>query len=133
MEEVSMKGWMWTLFLLISFTSGCTAVAVTGAGVGINYTITNVAYKTFNYPIKDVEKATKKALKRMDIKFIAESDTEKGKKIKAATAELDIVIDLESITSKTTKIKVDAKKGPILKDKATAAEIIHQVEKDLEG
>ncbi len=128
-----MKGW-WVVFLLsIAFASGCTAVAVTGAGVGINYTITNVAYKTFNYPIRDVEKATRKALKRMDIKFIAESDTEEGRRIKAATAQLDIIIDLERITSRATKIKVDAKKGPILKDKATAAEIIHQVERALEG
>ena len=112
---------------------GCTAVAVTGAGVGINYTITNVAYKTFNSSLDEVEKATITALRRLDIKFIARKDTEKGRRIKAATAELDIIIDLERITSRATKIKVDARKDVVRKDKATAAEIIHQVERALGG
>lgn len=125
---------VWGLLLLsILPVWGCTAIAVTGAGIGINYTITNIAYKTFNSPLKEVDRATRLALKRMDIKFIADSKTEKGKRIKAATAELNIIIDLERVTSRTTKIKVDAKKDLIRKDKATAAEIIHQVEKILRG
>jgi len=37
------------------------------------------------------------------------------------------------ISAECTKIKVDAKKGPILKDKATASEIINQTGKILEG
>ena len=49
------------------------------------------------------------------------------------TAELKIYIELERITHKSTKISVDAKKGAIVKDRATATEIIEQTERILEG
>ena len=123
----------WAVFLLLPFILSCAAAAVTGAGAGADYTITNIAYRTFNFSLDRVNKATTLALKRLDIKIIDNSKTEKGRKIKSATKELEILIDLERITSKATKIKVNAKKGRILKDKATAAEIINQVNKILEG
>jgi len=119
------------LFFLISL-SGCTAIAVTGAGVGVSYTLSNVAYKSFSSPVDQVHQATIAALKKMDIKIIEDSASENGRIITAVTKELDIVIDLEEITLKTTQIKVDARKKVFLKDKATAAEIINQVEKKLE-
>ena len=101
-------------------------------GAGISYTLTNVAYRTFNFSIDRVDKATTLALKKMDIKLISDSKAETGRKIKAATEELDIIINLERVTSKATRIKVNAKKGPVFKDKATATEIIYQVGKILE-
>ncbi|NVM56497.1 MAG: hypothetical protein HWN51_00035 [Desulfobacterales bacterium] len=69
----------------------------------------------------------------MDIKVMGRSNTERGRRIKAATEKLDIIIDLERVTSRATQIKVNAKKGRVLKDKATAGEIINQVGKILEG
>jgi hypothetical protein len=72
------------------------------------------------------------ALKKMNIKIINDSKLEDGRTITAVTKELDIVINLEEVTSKTTQIKVDARKRVVLKDKATAAEIINQVGKILE-
>ena len=72
------------------------------------------------------------ALKEMGIKVVDDSTTEKGKRIKAATEELDIIIDLEQVTAKVTKVNVNARKGPMIKDKATASEIIAQVAKALE-
>lgn len=118
---------LWFLLLL----SGCAAVALTGAGVGVSYTLSNVAYRSFSSPKDQVHHATVDALKKMDIKIINDNRSENGRTIIASTRELDIVIDLEAITPKTTQIKVDARKRYVLKDKATAAEIIHQVGKIL--
>ena len=53
--------------------------------------------------------------------------------ISATTARLKIYIELERITNKTTKISVNAKKNVVLKDSATATEIIEQIETILEG
>jgi hypothetical protein len=78
-----------------------------------------------------VHQATISALKKMDIKIIEDNKSEDGRTITADTEELDIVIDLEEVTSKTTKVKVDARKRVVLKDKATAVEIINQVGKIL--
>jgi len=111
--------------------SGCTAVALTGAGVGASYTLSNVAYRSFSSPGDQVHHATIDALKKMDIKIIDDRKSEDGRTITAATKELDIVINLEEVTTKTTQVKVDARKRVVLKDKATAAEIINQVGKML--
>jgi hypothetical protein len=123
----------WMVFFILPFFTSCAAVAVTGAGAGANYTLTNVAYRTFNCSLARANKATTQALKRLGIKIVDNSKTEKGRKIKGSTKELEILIDLERVTAKATKIKVNAKKGRFLKDKATAAEIIHQIDKILEG
>ncbi|MFZ0481773.1 MAG: DUF3568 family protein [Desulfobacterales bacterium] len=112
---------------LLPLLAGCTAIVLTGAGAGITYTLSNVAYKSFSSSLDLVHHATVDALKKMDIKTIDDYKTVDGRTIIAATKELDIVIDLEEVTSKTTQIKVDARKRVILKDKATAAEIINQV------
>jgi hypothetical protein len=119
------------VFLLL-LLSGCTAVALTGAGVGVSYTLSNVAYRSFSSPLDRVHHATIAALKKMDIKISEDTNSEDGRSITAATKELDIVINLEKVTSKTTQVKVDARKQVVLKDKATAAEIINQVGKILE-
>lgn len=116
---------------LLPLLSGCTAMALTGAGVGVSYTLSNVAYRSFSSPVGRVHHATIDALKKMDITVINDSKSEDGRTITAATKELDIVINLEEVTSKTTQVKVDAREKVVLKDKATAAEIINQVGKIL--
>jgi hypothetical protein len=55
-----------------------------------------------------------------------------GRKIKATAEDLNITIKLKRVTSKCTKIKVTARKDAVMRDKATAAEIILQTEKTAE-
>ncbi|MGD9233420.1 MAG: DUF3568 family protein [Desulfobacterales bacterium] len=119
------------IVLFLPIVSGCTAIALTGAGAGISYTLSNVAYRSFSFPVDRVHQATIDALKKMDIKIIDDIKSEEGRTITATTKELDIVIHLEEVTSKTTQVKVDARKRVVLKDKATAGEIINQVGKIL--
>jgi hypothetical protein len=119
------------IVFLLPLLSGCTAIALTGAGAGISYSLSNVAYRSFSSPVDRVHQATIAALKIMDIKIIDDSKSENGRTITATTKELDIVINLEEVTSKTTQVIVDARKSVVLKDKATAAEIINQVGKNL--
>ncbi|MBI5234445.1 MAG: DUF3568 family protein [Deltaproteobacteria bacterium] len=117
------------LGMLLSLAlTACAPLAVATMGVGVSYTLTNVAYKTFNSPLYDVHMATEKALKKLDMKSIEYTESDEGTQINAKTPELDIVITLEKITLKATRQKVDVRKQKILKDKATAAEIISQTE-----
>ena len=118
------------LFLvLLPLLPGCAAIALSGAGVGVSYTLSNVAYRSFSFPLDPVHSSTITALKNMDIAIIENNRWQGGRTITAATRELDIKIELKEVTSKTTKIEVDARKHLVLKDKATAAEIINQVGK----
>ena len=126
------------LACLILAHSGCGllgfagATAVSSSAAGVNYSITNVAYKTVSYPVADVEAALNKALIRMDINKKERTVVEDKISVLVVTANLDIYIDLEKVTPTVTSIEVNAKKGFFLKDKATAAEIIVQTEKNLE-
>jgi hypothetical protein len=129
-----------SLFCFILGLSGCVelglvvpAAAVSGSAAGVNYSFTNNAYKTMSYPIADVQAALDKALGKMDIKESEVKQVEDGVSISAVTDKLEISIDLERVTPTVTKIEVSAKKAFFIKDKSTAAEIIVQTEKNLEG
>ena len=118
--------------------SGCAMlplavpVAISGGAAGVNYSFTNVAYKTISYPVADVDTALRKALIKMRIKEVRRESLGGTVSVTAATSHLDIYIDLEKITPTVTNIKVNAKKGAFFKDKATATEIIVQTENILE-
>ena len=120
--------------LLISpMATGCAAVALSGATMGAGYSFMNVADKTSNYPLDYVHLALSQALERMDIEVTEDSETDSGREIVAKANDLNIDIELESITFNTTRITVDVSKAAILKDRATAVEIIHQTQRILEA
>ncbi len=111
--------------------SAVVPAAVGSGAVGIDYTITNKAYKTISSPVADVEAALHKALQKMDIKE-TKREAEEGKvSVTAVAGNLNIYIDLEMVTPTVTNIEVNAKKGVFIKDKAMATEIIVQTEKNL--
>ncbi|MFH1363125.1 MAG: DUF3568 family protein [Candidatus Omnitrophota bacterium] len=127
------KGYLVIPLLLL--TTGCITAALpalSGVGFAVHYSQSNVASKSFTFPVDQTDEATMFALKGMGIKVVDNSTTEKGKRIKAATDELNIIIDLEQVTAKVTKLNVKASKWSIIKDMATASEIIAQVTKALE-
>ena len=127
-----------TFLCLILGLSGCAMMgiavpaAVSGCAIDVNYTFTNIAYKTICYPFDNVEVALDKVLKKMDIKETTRKIEDGNVRVMAVTANLDIYIDLEKVTPTVTSIKVNAKKGIFFKDKATATEIIVQTEKNVE-
>ncbi len=129
------------LFALVSFVpglAGCAElglavpVAAAGGAAGVNYSLTNNAYKTMSYSLADVETALHKALQKMNISETAIDREESKVGISAIAGELAIHVALEQITPTVTRIEVSAKKDLVIKDKATAAEIIVQTEKNLE-
>jgi len=125
------------LFLLIPliFSSGCAALAISaagaGAGIGIPYVFSDCADRTLNFSFDQVDRATPKVLKKLDIDLLTETETENGKRIKASTDNLEISIDMEKVTMRATRVIINAKKGTLIKDRATAEEIINQLEKSL--
>jgi hypothetical protein len=127
-----------TLLCLILALSGCALLGLAGSAVvssgtaGVDYTFTNNAYKTISSPVPDVEAALNKALKTMTIKKMKRKAKEGKVSVMVVTPNLDIYIVLEKVTPTVTNMEVKAKKGVFFKDKAMAAEIIVQTEKNLE-
>jgi len=121
--------------ILLIFSSGCAALAISaagaGAGIGFPYMFNDCADRTLNFSFDQVDRATPKVLKKLDIDLLKETEIENGKRINASTNNLEISIDMEKITMRATRVIINAKKGTLTKDRATAEEIINQLEKSL--
>ena len=113
---------------------GCAAVALTALGVGmatgVSHTLSGMVYKTFTTPQAQVERATYGALNRMQVKVTDAKRNGSNKTILAKAGDRRIEIELEALTPNTTRMAVTATKdGGILRDGATATEVILQTEK----
>lgn len=121
------------LALLVSLT-GCDPLSLTafgvGTAVGVQHTLTGIAYKTFSEPMPKVRAATRTALQRMEIGVGQTEKIEHGERIKARAADREIEIELEALTGRTTRMRSIARSG-VLMDSATATEIILQTGKAL--
>lgn len=115
---------------------GCAAIALTAgglaAGQGIDHTLTGITYKTFSTPMNRLRLATLKTLHRLDMKVTDDSKTEDGRRILASAASREIEIEFEILTRRATRMRVIVSKGAILKDSATATEIIIQTAETLD-
>ncbi len=120
-------------------SQGCAAAGLTlfgvGAGVstgtGVSYTLDSIAYKTFTAPVEDLQSATLKSLKRMDITVKESKPGESGRKIMAVAGDRTIEIELDRLTARTSRMQVVAKQGWFFRDRATATEIIIQTDQTL--
>ena len=113
---------------------GCVAVGLTALGVGmatgVSHTLSGIVYKTFAAPQAQVKRATIGALNRMQIKVVDSKRDKSVETIRAKAGDRDIEVELEALTPNTTRMTVTAKKdGGILRDGATATEVILQAEK----
>jgi hypothetical protein len=102
-----------------------------GAAVGVNHTLSGIVYRTFSEPLPKVKQATLTALAQMAISVNSVEKTKSGELIKAKAINRAIEIEFEVLTPKTTRMRVVANSDGILKDSATATEIILQTERAL--
>jgi hypothetical protein len=125
------------LIFCIWLLTGCAEVLVpgafTGAGEYYHYTTNNVGRKTLMGNVDQVTAATRSALKKMDIGLRSVNPEGSEIEIAASARELDITIHMVPITAATTKVTVQAVKDHVIKDKATAAEILSQIQIELDG
>ena len=113
---------------------GCVAVGLTALGVGmatgVSHTLSGMVYKTFTTPQGQVKKAALGAFNRMQIKVVKHERKGSTETIVGKAGDRDIEVELEALTPATTRMLVTAKKdGGILRDGATATEVIRQTEK----
>ena len=113
---------------------GCAAVGLTalgvGMGTGVGHHLGGMVYKTFTAPQAQVKRAAQGALGRMQVKVVKSERDGSTETITAKAGDRDIDIVLEALTPNTTRMTVTAKKDAgILRDGATATEVILQTEK----
>ncbi len=124
-----------TVLLLAVGTAGCDPISLTaaslGAGVGVSHTLNGIIYRTFTAPMKTVENGSVQAMRDMGVKVVSRSTNQEGERVINATArDREIEVLLEPLTTRTTRMRVIASNG-LLKDSATAQEIMLQTERVL--
>jgi hypothetical protein len=118
-----------TLCLCVASCQVALPLALTSTSMGVAYYYMNTAEKTCVYNFDTMTKASLSTLERMGF-TVGEQSTDKDgdHKIEAEAEDLDVTITLKHITDKCTKIKVTASEDVVIRDKATAFEIIYQTE-----
>jgi hypothetical protein len=120
--------------LTLCVLPGCAAVALTAVGVGmatgVSHTLGGIVYKTFAAPQPKVRRSTVAALNRMQIRVVESRHDGGTEVIEARAADRNITVEIEALTPNTTRLSVTAiKDGGLIRDAATATEIILQAEK----
>lgn len=134
-SETTVKKVTLTLIAVCSLAlGGCAAVGLTALGVGmatgVSHTLSGMVYKTFTAPQGQVRRAALGALNRMQVKVVDTKRNGTTENIYAKAGDRDIEVELEALTPNTTRMLVTAKKdGGLLRDGATATEVILQTER----
>lgn len=134
-----MRGLRVLVLAAVLLAQGCAVVAVgavAGAAAGVTYTVLGVAEKTYNEEYDAVAAAVEKALANLDIKTGNIRKEEENNKvvtteIEAFARDLTIRITIERVTDKATRVIVDASRKYVIKDRATATEILIQTTNNL--
>lgn len=93
--------------------AGCAEVVVPGTLVGAgeyyDYTTENDAHKTFMATADEITRASRAALKKMDIQLHEVQSVDGETELTAATIELDIRINMQPVTATTAMCIFTAK------------------------
>jgi hypothetical protein len=118
-------------------SQGCSGIGMGGRGTAaqdVNYTLDGIAYRTFTAPIDTMRRVTLTTFKRMDIVVKRDGLKEDGiRELIAAAGDRTIYVELEKLSERTTRMRITAKHGWMWRDRATAAEIIVQTGRTLDG
>jgi hypothetical protein len=99
---------------------------------GTAYAANGTAYRTFPLPIADVHAAVLEALQRIDVGVKRDETSKKGEiDLDGATEHRKIRVRLTSLTGTLTAMKLVVKRNILASDKATASELLAQVEQVL--
>jgi len=117
------------LAFVLVFSQGCAAVLAAGSAVafGLTYYSSNVAERSFTAELPKVWDATLGALDEMAIPVLEKDLKGGGGGIQATATDLTIAIDLTAVTPMTTRVTVNAAKSNLLRDMATATEILERI------
>ncbi len=127
-----------TAFVLIALLAlcggGCSVVLPmlgTAATMGVDYNGKNCPSRTFTCELEGVHQGVLAALGSMSMQVTGDEATQSGRRLTASAKGEGVTVDLTRLTPTTTKVDVTASRKAILRDGATAREIIAQVEEAL--
>ena len=120
------------LFVSTALNTGCVTLsaagAITGVGQYVKYAIDNISNQTFAGNLNQLTSGCINVFNKMKIQIDSVKKKEDGAKMYASANDLAIKVHIHSIPVITTKVTFDSSKYLLMKDKATAFEIISQID-----
>ena len=133
-----------TFIALTGLATGCTGIELPALGAaalsaglgnavraGTEYTATGTAYRTFSLSLEDLAGVVRRTLARMDLP-VTEASV-KGDRLTYHAEGIDRSVQLSftPISASVTRLGISVKQDFIRRDRATASEIVTQIEESL--
>ena len=121
--------------------TGCTGIELpalgaaalsTGMGsavrAGTEYTLTGTAYRTFTLSLEDLAAVVRRTLDRMELPITEAAAHDERLTIDAEGIDRTVHLSFTPISPSVTRLGISVKQGLVRRDRATASEIVTQVE-----
>jgi len=138
-----------TLALLVAAVTslaagGCTGIELSALGVaalsagagsvvraGTEYTLTGTAYRTFSLSVDDLSTAVRATLDRLQFTVGEVVAVDHELVVEAAGIGRTVHLRFTPITPAVTRLKVVVRRDLIRRDRATASELLAQIDRDV--
>lgn len=130
-----------TVLALAGLATGCTGIelpalgaAALSAGVGnavragTEYTVTGTAYRTFTLSLEDLAAVVRRTLDRMELPITHAAAHDERLVLEAEGIARTVHLTFTPISPSVTRLGISVKQGLVRRDRATASEIVTQVE-----
>lgn len=113
-------------------TTGCAAASAIGAAIGaalsgLTFLADGNTERTFVTLLPEVWRASLAVLRVMDLTITEGTRGETVGELTATAPDLAVTLTLRSVTARATRVTIDAGNGGLGRDRATAAEVLHQL------
>jgi hypothetical protein len=129
---------------LAGLATGCTGIELPALGAaalsagmgnvvraGTEYTMTGTAYRTFSLSLEDLAATVRRTLDRMDMPVTDALVDDIRLELTAEGINRTVRLTLTPISTSVTRLGITVKQNVIVRDRATASEIVTQIEQSL--
>jgi hypothetical protein len=90
--------------------------------------MTGTAYRTFSLPLEDLARVVRETLTRLDLPVTEAVAEDEVLRFRAEGIERTVQLSFTPISTSVTRLGISVKQGIIQRDRATASEIVAQIE-----
>ena len=119
------------LFPLAAVGSAVMSATESAISKGTEYTTAGTARRTFMYPIDDVHRAVVETFERAGLRLERDEVADQSRRLVGEAEHRTVKIELTPLTPTLTTMRLVVKRNILLKDKATATELVEQTERAL--
>jgi hypothetical protein len=95
---------------------------------GTEYTLTGTAYRTFTLSLEELAAVVRRTLDRMELPIVEAAAHDERLTLEAEGIDRTVRLTFTPISPSVTRLGISVKQGALRRDRATASEIVTQIE-----